>query len=105
LASQPCPMTALISDARRQADSMAAAAGMRAGAIASVSDGTSLDAVGLSAGSPFPGNITPIGSFVLRGVLTTAPVAPVTPVSVVFSPLVSAPRPACSLTVQFKLVE
>src|SRR5215472_2976887 len=32
LASQPCPMTALISDARRQADSMAAAAGMRAGA-------------------------------------------------------------------------
>jgi hypothetical protein len=52
LASQPCPMTALISDARRQADAMAAAAGMRTGAIVSVSDGTSLDGVGLGAGSP-----------------------------------------------------
>jgi hypothetical protein len=90
LASQPCPMTALISDARRQADAMAAAAGVRTGAIVSVSDGTSLDVV-------VPTATSRSGVFSLPD--------PATAIVGVLSSLVYAPQPACSLTVQFKLVQ
>ena len=39
---QACPLTTLVSDARRQAESLASAAGMRLGGIVSLSDETDL---------------------------------------------------------------
>ena len=40
---QSCSYSSLLSDARRQADTIAAAAGLRAGSILSLSDGSSMD--------------------------------------------------------------
>ena len=84
-AAQPCPFTALVSDARRQADSMAAAAGMRTGAIVSVSNG---------AGAA--------GSFTAVYDPTTG--RPFAYANLLGPVMISAQQPSCSLTVQFKLV-
>jgi uncharacterized protein YggE len=86
--TQACPLPALVSDARRQADAMASAAGMRTGPIVSVSD---------QPPAPVVPNVTePVliaGDFsVAVGLVSGIPyVAPVAPSS-------------CSLTVQFKLL-
>jgi uncharacterized protein YggE len=85
-AAQQCPLPALVSDARRQADAMAAAAGMRTGAIVSVSDGSSVDGVTLLADPT-----TALRADFLVGLVTSS-----------FS--AGTPQPVCSLTIQFKLL-
>jgi hypothetical protein len=88
--SQPCPFPALVSDARRQAQSVAALAGMGVGPIVAMAQGTG----GIPAwvNSPFfrAGDFS---ASAITGVLSLS------------SFLVSAPQPSatCSLTVQFKL--
>jgi hypothetical protein len=57
---QACPLTTLVSDARRQAEGMASAAGMRLGGIVSLSDQTGLPVTQfISPGGGFPpyGNV------------------------------------------------
>jgi len=104
-AAQPCPLSALVSDARKQADVMAAAAGMKTGAIVSVSDGSSLDGTG-PIGAPAASMRAGDFSYLLLG----APIyGRAVPTTVTVTPIVSAvmlslPQPACSLTVQFKLM-
>jgi len=76
-AAQFCPLPALLSDAWRQAETMAQAAGMHAGPIVAMSDGPILESVA-------PGAL-PANAFR-------------------FDPLLrSAQSPPCSLAVQFKL--
>ena len=83
-AAQPCPLTALVSDARRQADSMATAAGLRTGAIVSISDGTAI------ARSPdFTAVIYDPASGAYADLL---------------SPGLTVSQSSCSLTIQFKLL-
>jgi uncharacterized protein YggE len=88
-AAQPCPLAALVSDARKQADAMAAAAGIRTGAILSMSDGSSTD-----------GN-TPVA---IAGVIRNGDFSAwfATGLS---STIVTSPQPSCSLMVQFQLVQ
>jgi uncharacterized protein YggE len=79
-----CPLPALVSDARKQADSMAAAAGMRAGPIVSVSD--------QPAATALPDII--YGHFSAAAFLVVNP----------FPSYIAPQSPSCSLTVQFKLL-
>ncbi|HTP33677.1 MAG TPA: hypothetical protein VMJ75_15970 [Candidatus Acidoferrales bacterium] len=89
-AAQPCPLPALVSDARRQADSMTAAAGLRTGAIVAISDGTPADGTGAIG---VPTAAARIGDFsqTLAGFLTAV--------------IATSPLPSCSLTVQFQLIQ
>ncbi|HTS66958.1 MAG TPA: hypothetical protein VMH28_33265 [Candidatus Acidoferrales bacterium] len=92
-AAQPCPLTALVSDARRQADSMAAAAGMRTGAIVAIGDAASAE---VTAGFAVPTAVSRVGDFsLLLGVPNQWYSTPV---------LAASPQLSCSLTVQFKLL-
>jgi len=92
-AAQPCPLTALVSDARRQADSMAAAAGMRTGAIVAIGDAASAE---VTAGFAVPIAVSRVGDFsLLLGVPNQWYSTPV---------LAASPQLSCSLTVQFKLL-
>lgn len=93
LAAHACPFPTLIDDARRQADAMAAAAGMRTGAIVSLSDGSSVDpiAAGPIAGFSAAGGAG--GPFFLPGGFSPS----AGPIGTIFSP-------GCSLTVQFELL-
>jgi uncharacterized protein YggE len=83
LAAQPCPLPALVSDARKQAEALAAAAGLRVGAIVSVSDQSASATV----------------------TVYDVSLAVLVPASFLFvAPYVSAPaKYSCALTVQFKL--
>jgi hypothetical protein len=85
-ASQPaCPLPALVSDARKQAESLAAAAGLRVGAIVSVSHQGASESVAVY------DSLVGLPALVPPGFLFVAP-------------YVSTPAaPSCSLTVQFKL--
>ena len=83
-----CPLTALVSDARKQADTMASAAGIKVGLIVSVSD------------TPPVGVGVPVAMF---GYLGTSGLSPATLTRTFVSTVVSSPPPSCSLTVQFKL--
>jgi hypothetical protein len=92
-AAQPCPLTALVSDARRQANAMAAAAGMKTGAIVAVGDGILLEGA-----VPYavPSAVFRTGDFasgLLGGIGSSSSV------------IVGQPQPSCSLTVQFQLVQ
>ena len=114
-AAQPCPFTALVSDARRQADTMAAAAGMRTGAITTVSDGTSVETTGATAAAiAVPTSACRIGDFsALYGTIVSSPAlipvaSPGLSAGVVTIPvpcIATFPQPSCSLTVQFKLIQ
>ena len=89
LGAPSCSYSSLLTDARRQADTIAAAAGLRTGAILSLSDGSSVDG---AAPVNTPGFVVPnvwFGSALL-GVIRTSVVPP-------------APN-TCYLTVQFKLM-
>jgi hypothetical protein len=103
-AAQSCPLPSLISDARKQADSLAAAAGMKAGAIVSVSDGTSVDDQG-SVPVSRSGQFQFVGQFsqlAVGDVLTGIPASVV--LSQLFvSPFTTTATPSCLVTVQFKL--
>jgi hypothetical protein len=88
-ASQPCPLPALVSDARAQAQQLAMAAGFTVGPVVAISDGSStggtygavLGAVfGLAAGAI---SVSRIGTF---------------------SSLITQPPVNCSMTVQFQLL-
>jgi Protein of unknown function (DUF541) len=83
-----CPLTALVSDARKQAESMAAAAGMRVGPIVSLSDAPPPPTVAVT----FP--VVVINPFLA---------IPSTLSGVFSSTVATTPPPFCSLTVQFKL--
>jgi uncharacterized protein YggE len=88
--ARQCPLPALVSDARKQADIMAASAGMKAGAIVSISDGSSVDGeqisvpyvLGFASPAYGTGSVTPGGFYTGQ---------------------VRVVSPACLLTVQFKL--
>jgi hypothetical protein len=84
--AQDCPLSALVSDARKQADALAAAAGMRTGAIVSVSNGPAVIPIAVYdlLGVPVPSGISRVGSF--------------------SSAIITSPQASCSLTVQFKLL-
>jgi len=92
LASQPCPLPTLVTDARKQADAMAAAAGMKTGAVVAVSDGTSVD--GGAVGAPVAAALLGVPYLIYDPLTSYLP-----------STIVSTPQPSCSLTVQFKLVQ
>jgi len=79
-AAASCPFSSLLADARRRADTLAAAAGLRTGAIVFLSDGSSLQ------GATVPVAVFATANFLL-GQLFAQPMAVST----------------CSLTVQFKL--
>jgi hypothetical protein len=86
-AAQACPLPALVSDARKQADAMAAAAGMRTGAIVSVSnEPPAIAAADVTVPVVIDGDFSVVLGLV-SGIPYVAPVAP----------------SSCSLTVQFKL--
>ena len=90
-----CPLTALVADARRQADAMASAAGMKVGPIVSVSDTPSAGAYGTPVGVFDPGVVYFSGVFSMAITTTLS--------GILTSTVVSTPPPSCSLTVQFKL--
>jgi len=99
LAAQSCPLPALVSDARRQADAMASAAGMKTGAIVSLTDGSSLEVT-------VPTALQRIGDFSQISAIYD-PATGVLPVSRVLTGFVlpvTALKPSCALTVQFKLL-
>lgn len=94
-AANPCAYTSLMGDAQRQAQNLAAAAGVKVGAVVALSDGFS--------GAPYPGAIVPANrngdfSAILGGAIA------------IYDPLIGNPffvntaAPACSMTVQFKLL-
>jgi uncharacterized protein YggE len=92
--SQTCPQAALLADAKAQAKQVATAAGVSAGAILSMSEGSSgvaaLQAVATQA---------IIGDFT-TGVLISGGLGYA---SFVTPPVFPTPQPTCSLTVQFQL--
>ena len=93
----PCPWPALLEDARAQAANVAASAGMKAGSIMSLSDDNRFGVPFFSSG--FLGSASRSGSFTaivpvgaIGGLLATPQPAPI------------LPAPACTLTVQFRLL-
>jgi hypothetical protein len=103
-AAQACPYPALVSDARRQADAMASAAGMKAGPIVSVSDGGPSDiAVPTALARTGDFSISPI--FIYDAYSGLPPSGSGVFGLVGFPYPLSAPPPACLLTVQFKLLQ
>jgi uncharacterized protein YggE len=90
--SQSCPQAALLADAQAQAKQVAAAAGVSAGAILSMAEGsTGTIAV--------PTVAYRFGDFT-TGVITSG----VGYASLLPSPVLPTPQPTCSLTVQFQLM-
>jgi hypothetical protein len=93
-AAQPCPLPALVSDARKQADALAAAAGMKTGPIVSVSDEPPTAQVATSSAVLIAGDFSAILPVSGLPYVNYAALSRVLPVP--------AP-PSCSLTVQFRL--
>ncbi len=96
-AANPCPYTALLSDAQKQAQTFAQTAGGSAGAIVAISDQPAIAAPSVIVPAQRSGDFSFVlgtGSSVLTSFLVGVPPY-YTPVS---------PPPTCSLTVQFKLL-
>jgi uncharacterized protein YggE len=89
--SQVCQLNALMSDARREADRLAAAAGVHVGGI-----------VGLSDQPAPPTSVARLGAY-FQVVLTVTAYISAFP-SFVVEPAPSAPSVPCSLIVQFRLL-
>lgn len=88
--AQACPYTALFGDAQTQARSVAAAAGMNLGAVVSMSDGSDNPTSQSQGASP---------------ALSRAAVYDPNPGGVgMNSAILTQPRPACTLVVQFQLL-
>ena len=86
--AQACDFSALVCDARREADRLASAAGVKAGEIVGLSDGSGGPTLAVRAGA-FAGILDPAGSFssfLLGG------------------PYSAAPPVSCSILVVFRLV-
>jgi hypothetical protein len=80
--SQPCSQASLISDARAQAQSLAAAAGFTAGPVLAVSDGSGGQSPAALVGYNFIGSFGSVGAF-LELSSYVAPTPPVTCTAVV----------------------
>jgi hypothetical protein len=89
--SQPCSQAALLADAQAQAKQVAAAAGVSAGSILSMTEGTS-GAAGLQVAPP---GWLVSGDFVAGNSVGA---------SFSTSTVATSPQPTCSLTVQFQLM-
>ena len=94
-ASQPCPWTTLVGDARAQAQKLAAVAGVTVGPVIAISDGNGVspNSVVLSQFAYYSGSLLPV-----------ARIAPIDRSGFFYSGLLAGPAPACSMTVQFKLL-
>jgi uncharacterized protein YggE len=90
--SQTCPQAALLADAQAQAKQVAAAAGVSAGVILSMAEG-STDTIAVPTVAYRFGDFT-------AGVITSG----VGYASLLPSPVLPTPQPTCSLTVQFQLM-
>jgi hypothetical protein len=93
--SQGCPLTSLVNDARREAERIAAAAGVRLGGIVGLSDGsgsnipTAANRIGGSVAAFYPAFGVPVGGF---GLISFLP-----------GPVTARPS-GCALMVQFRLL-
>jgi uncharacterized protein YggE len=106
--SQACQFSALVSDARREAERLAAAAGVHVGAIVGLSEQPELSAAITAA--PFPGNVLPVivpsavsraGDFGVIGGLSGIPVFAL----FLAAPQLPPPQPTpCRMVVQFRLL-
>ena len=94
--TQACQLAALVSDARREADRIASAAGVHVGAIVGLSEGRNEVA--------FPVAASRLGTFAtIVQYRNIVPVSIFDPIGAIYSPD-PATAPACSLVVQFRLL-
>jgi uncharacterized protein YggE len=92
--SQPCSQAALLADAQAQAKQVAAAAGVSAGAILSMSEGALV-----------PAALEVVPAFqTVSGILTSGVTGGLGFASFLTPTVLPTPRPTCSLTVQFQLM-
>jgi uncharacterized protein YggE len=94
--SQPCSQAGLVADTQAQAKQVAAAAGVSAGAILSMSEGSSAGAV-----LQLVPTQAIVGNVITTGAITGVPgyASFISP-----PPVLPTPQPTCSLTVQFQLM-
>jgi uncharacterized protein YggE len=100
--SQTCPQAALLADAQAQAKQVAAAAGVSAGPILSMAEGSSIAPASLQfAQVPLQfAQVPPVSLLNFNGVINSG----LGYASFVTSTAYAAPPPTCSLTVQFQLM-